>query len=218
MPPIPAKIADGLPARLGAPEPTLQDLVYGERKREKKGIATIQEWVGCFNTYIAVVLIKEPTRAKDLLAYSSMIAKASSEYEKEAWLGYDRLFRQQAAAEPAMFPNWGEINPSIWTQHFSMVTARIGCGDCGSKEHRKCQASTSAYQSKRSESRPHPYSAPACKRWNYGAAGCNIDRCNFRHVCEKCLGGHQAKQCTKEATERKEGKEKQGHANFSSQT
>ena len=74
--------------------------------------------MGC--TYIAVALMKEPARAKDLLAYSSLIVKASSDYDKEAWLGYDRLLRRQAAAEPAMFPCWGQINPSIWTQHFSL--------------------------------------------------------------------------------------------------
>ena len=113
LPPVPGKLAEKiwrkefieldalLPSRLGAAEPTLQDLVCGERKKEKKGIATIQEWVGCFNSFMAVVLVKEPSRAKDLLAYSSLIVKASSEYEKEAWLGYDRLFRRQAAAEPA---------------------------------------------------------------------------------------------------------------------
>ena len=64
--------------------------VRGEEK-ERKGIATIQEWVGCFNVYIAVALMKEPARAKDLLAYSSLIVKASSDYDKEVWLGYDWL-------------------------------------------------------------------------------------------------------------------------------
>ena len=67
--------------------------------------------------------MKDPARAKELLAYSSIMVKASSDYQKEAWLGYDRLFHRQAAAEPFMFPCRGQINPSIWTQHFSLATA-----------------------------------------------------------------------------------------------
>ena len=121
----------------------------GEKKKERKGITTIQEWVGCFNTYIAVALMKEPARAKDLLAYSSLIVKASSDYDKEAWLGYDRLFGKQAAAEP-------EINPSMWTQHFSFATAHFSCDDCGSKDHRKCPTAA-AYQGRRSERRLRPW-------------------------------------------------------------
>ena len=108
MPPIPTKLAGKIwwkefieldALRLGAPEPTLQDLVCGEKRKGKKGIVTIQEWVGCFNTYIAVAIMKDPARAKDLLAYSSLIVKASSDYEK---LGYDRLFRWQAAADKSI--------------------------------------------------------------------------------------------------------------------
>ena len=220
MPPIPIKLAERiwwkefveldalLPARLGAPEPTLQDLVCGEKKKERKGIATIQEWVGCFNTYIAVALMKEPARAKDLLAYSSLIVKASSDYDKEAWLGYDRLFRKQAAAEPAMFPCWGQINPSMWTQHFSLTTARLPCDDCGSKDHRRCPTAA-AYQGRRSERRPRPYPerpAPVCKRWNWGSSGCDADRCNFRHVCVSCFGDHQVKNCPRQPRVSKEGK------------
>ena len=116
MPPIPTKLAEKiwrkefveldalLPSRLGAPEPTLQDLVCGEKRKEKKGIVTIQEWVGCFNTYITVAIMKDPARAKDLLAYSSLMVKSSSDYEKEAWLGYDRLFRGKRQQNLLCFP------------------------------------------------------------------------------------------------------------------
>lgn len=81
-----------LPARLGVPEPTLRELVCGERKGEKKGITCIEEWITCFNAYVAIVLMKMPKRATDLLAYASLIVKASRDYEGEAWRNYDRLF------------------------------------------------------------------------------------------------------------------------------
>ena len=109
VPPIPRKMAEKiwrkgfveldalLPARLGVPEPDLG--FRGEEERKKKrGITTIQEWICCFNTFSGVVLLKDPGRAGDLLAYSSLIVKASADYVGSAWLGYDRLFRRQAAA------------------------------------------------------------------------------------------------------------------------
>ena len=72
-PPIPYKLADMiwhheyidleelLPAHLGAPEPTLLELFSGHRKKHpitKKCITIIEEWVLCFNAYIAVVAKK----------------------------------------------------------------------------------------------------------------------------------------------------------------
>ncbi len=221
-PPIPGKLAEKiwrnefieldslLPSRLGAPEPTIQDLVYGERRKEKKGITSIQEWVGCFNTYIAVVSMKDSSRVKDLLAYSSLIVKASSDYVEEAWLGYDSLFRRQAAAEPTLFTCWGQISPPLWTQHFGIAASRIPCWSCGSKEHKKC-ASGSSHHNRRSDSRFRPYpDTPVCKRWNWGSVGCSADRCNFRHVCAHCSGDHQAKRCPKQSGTRKESMEKKG--------
>lgn len=199
-PPVPSKIAERiwnhefveldtlLPASLGAPEPTLRDLVCGERKREKK-ISTIQEWVGCFNTFTAVVLTKEPERAKDLLAYCSLIVKASGDYEATAWLGYDRLFRRLAAAEPAVYPNWGQIQPSLWASHFSSATSRPASSgkDWSSRSERKGQY------------RGRPYPGPTCKRWNWGGGGCSLQQCSFRHQCATCGGDHRAKECPRYA-------------------
>lgn len=95
------------------------ELVAGEKiQKEKKVVKSIQEWVVCFNMYSSVVVMKEPERFKDLLANSSLIVKASTDYEGEAWLNYDKFFRRQAAAEPSRYTHWGEIEPSTWTQQF----------------------------------------------------------------------------------------------------
>ena len=230
LPPVPKKLVEKiwrkeyidldtlLPARLGTPEPTLKDFMCGEKKKEKKEIATVQEWVVCFNTYMAIVLMKDPNRAKDLLAYSSLIVKASSDYKGEAWLGYDRFFRRQAAAEQARFPKWGEISPSIWTQHFGLATAIPTCEECGSRDHVKCKpragdGEPSTSQSKRWERRAKPYStprqlAPVCKRWNGGSI-CPAF-CSYRHVCLECGNEHRARNCPQQQQQgaSKESKEK----------
>lgn len=77
LPPVRAKLAGKvwrkefvdldllLPARLGTPEPTLGDLVTGEkRQKEKKSIRTIQD---ALIHIMAVVVMREPGRAKDPL-------------------------------------------------------------------------------------------------------------------------------------------------------
>ena len=91
-PPIPKKLAERiwrnefvelqelLPARLGIPQPTLMDVLAGPstQKAPLKQISTIEEWVMCFNTYIALITAKQPNRVKDLLAYSSLSMPASN--------------------------------------------------------------------------------------------------------------------------------------------
>ena len=46
-----------------------------------KEITTIQQWVLCFNSFMAVVSMRQPERVKELLAYSSLIVKASEEFD-----------------------------------------------------------------------------------------------------------------------------------------
>ncbi len=147
LPPVPKKLAERiwrneyiefellLPTKLGSPEPTLGELFTGGRRKERKSTMSIQEWVVCFNTYLAILTLKDPTRVKDLLAYSSLIVKASADFEGECWRNYDQFFRRQAAAEPARYPQWGEIEPCMWTQHFGRAAARPTCGQRG---HENC--------------------------------------------------------------------------------
>ena len=112
-PPVPKKLAeriwrkefidfrDLLPSQLGGPEPTVFDLfAKTDKARPKKYISSIQEWVICFNTLSTIVLMCEPERTADLLAYCSTIIKTSMDYDDMPWLDYDMHFRQQAAMKP----------------------------------------------------------------------------------------------------------------------
>lgn len=71
------------------------------------------------HTYFAVValIIKYESRVQDLLAYASLIVKASSDYEGTAWLSYDSHFRRHAAAKSVA--EWGIIRSDLWT-HISV--------------------------------------------------------------------------------------------------
>ena len=110
-PPVPRKLAEKiwkgeyiqldklLPSNLGAPELTLVDLLGKNQEKQEysKRIKTIQQWVICFNAYTSIVAIKQPERIRNFLAYSSMVTKASADYQGTPWLAYDTHFRQVAA-------------------------------------------------------------------------------------------------------------------------
>ena len=110
-PPMPMKLAERiwssdlldlselLASRLGASELTLRDLVSNRDKpKEVKKITPIQQWVVCFNAYISVMAIRHPGCIRDLLAYVSIITKASLDYKGTPWLSYDAHFRRITAA------------------------------------------------------------------------------------------------------------------------
>ena len=217
LPPVPKKLAERiwrneyiefellLPTKLGSPEPTLGELFTGGRRKERKSTMSIQEWVVCFNTYLAILTLKDPTRVKDLLAYSSLIVKASADFEGECWRNYDQFFRRQAAAEPARYPQWGEIEPCMWTQHFGRAAARPTCIVCGQRGHENCaragENSNTDLGKKQPYARSKPYpvqrtKAPICRRWNRGDI-CSASYCNYQHVCAECFKDHRAKECPK---------------------
>ena len=90
FPPIPKKLVERiwrneyaelnklLPAHLGIPQPTLLDVPSpNSSKPPLKQITSIEEWVMCFNSYVAVIALKQRERVKELLAYSSIIVNSS---------------------------------------------------------------------------------------------------------------------------------------------
>ena len=80
-------------SRLTTPEPTVLDLLSSREKfTPKNTISTIQEWATCFNTYISLIWVRQSARVPDLLAYSSIIVRASSQYVDAPWLSYDAQF------------------------------------------------------------------------------------------------------------------------------
>ena len=58
----------------------------------------VEQWIICFNTHLSVLSIRHPQRVRDMLAYASLIAKASREYEGTPWLVYARHFHRLATA------------------------------------------------------------------------------------------------------------------------
>ena len=112
LPPVPPKLvqkiqageyvdmAELLPDRLGvnAGPPVQGD--KDDKKPKHRQVTNILEWIQCYTIYMAVRAEKHPEKIRDMLGYQTLIVEARMEYEGDGWLGYDRRFRQTAAATP----------------------------------------------------------------------------------------------------------------------
>ena len=187
-PPIPNKLAqrvwkgeyidlsEFLPELLGASEPISQGIVSESKGTRKQKVSSISQWVQCFNAYMSIVALKQPSRITDLLAYSSLIVQAHRKYSGDNWQVYDRNFHQQAAARQPLL--WAHIDPGLWTMAFANATANQHCQWCLSLEH-----STSECPDRVTDP-----SVPICRRWNW--MECSQSSCRYRHICSGCLSPH----------------------------
>jgi hypothetical protein len=90
---------------------------------------------GSSGLYSAVIISKEPERAKNLLAYMALIAKCSMKYRWPSWVVYDLNFRQEAVETG--LKDWARVNPSTYTQCFTgaAVSQENWCWRCHSIDH-----------------------------------------------------------------------------------
>ena len=90
----------------------------------RKLIPDLATWIQCFSIYAAVIITKEPERARNLLAYMSLIAKCSLKYKWPSWVVYDLNFRQDAAE--VGLKDWSKVEPSTYTQCFTGAAIKPG--------------------------------------------------------------------------------------------
>ena len=142
-----------MPSRLGIPEPTLLDVLSkAEMDKRCKKITNISQWVMCFNTYVTIRAMKRPQDVSDLLAYSSIIVKASRDFEETPWLAYDAAFRRDAATDPS--GKWAAIDSARWSLYFGNAKAKQVCRDCYEPGHASCMRYVNS--SKNSRYQPYP--------------------------------------------------------------
>ena len=191
-------VAELLPDSLGVstnPQNTGEkDKLPWETK--KRQVTSILEWVQCFGIYIAVIAAKHPEKIKDLLGYQALIIEAHMEYDSDTWLGYDRRFRQTAAASPCMV--WARIDPTLWNMAFT--------GQAKAKRRKYCFSLSHLPED--CDWAPVPPSIPAqpnpsmtnlwqkgncsrtsqiCYAWNHSPEpNCVYPGCRYQHICLQC--------------------------------
>ena len=205
-PPVPPKLverikagefiemAELLPDRMGtSPKSPNGDSESARQKVKRRPISNIIEWVQCFNVYLSVMCRTCPGRIPDLLAYQMLIIEASMVYEGNAWLGYDRRFRQAAAATPDK--QWSKTDTDLWHLAFTGMARRTMCVHCLSLAHKssQCNWADEASDMTSSNSWAHPrsdlrsQSNGICRSWNRDPRpGCSFPNCKFQHICAYC--------------------------------
>ena len=83
-----------------------EDLLWSRRV-----ILDFAMWSQCYAIYVAVLALHQPERLPELMAYQSLIAKASTKFKWPSWVVYDQNFRQDAAGNPQMI--WVKADTSI---------------------------------------------------------------------------------------------------------
>lgn len=193
-----------------------EDEAKDRAARQGRKVTDILTWVQCFSAFVAVMAPVEPQVVPEMMAYLSLIVRASQDFEGLGWVRYDSAFRRQAAATGNK--RWSVINPTLYAMNFS--ARKVGtqrCELCFATSHTEQDCAQSGSRDpgmserlKHLESaviaiaRPGPSRPPggphqqqsggeACRKWNTG--GCSYPRCRFRHVCSGCGGNHQLMHC-----------------------
>ena len=83
-----------------------------EAKKRRHNITSPLDWMAAFSSYMAVAVHLKPQRAFELAGYTSIVSNIAREGRGQAWMRYDQLFRQAAAANPEL--QWHKCEPDVW--------------------------------------------------------------------------------------------------------
>lgn len=108
------------------PKSQVVKLINGELQigtsSQKKQPLTIEAWSDAFIIYMSILLIKNPSIARDLLQYMSTIRSASKQ-NTTGWVSYDRLFRQKLSYNPDSM-RWSSIDAELWLVTMSITQSQ----------------------------------------------------------------------------------------------
>ena len=170
--------------------------------QSRKIIPDLATWTQCFALYMATLASHQPARLPDLMAYQSLITKASLKFKWPSWVVYDQNFRQEAAGNPHQV--WAQTDPSLYAQCFTgqALSSENWCSKCQGLDHssincpyrpRKRSWSTDnspgTYPSGRNEQQ-------VCMKYNRFNGDCKFGKeCCYLHVSSSCKDPHPVSKC-----------------------
>jgi len=169
----------------------------------RKLVPDLPTWLQCFAIFTAAVLQDHPERVTELMAYQTIIAKASQRYKWPSWAIYDATFRQEMAGTSGQ--SWARVEPSIYSLCFTgqAMGSENWCSTCQTLDHtpQTCPARPrkrpwNAAFGGQTSPQPSSSRSEACRRYNRFAGDCRFGRdCKYRHCCSSCGGTHPASRC-----------------------
>lgn len=174
-----------------APDHNLQFVVDGDqlvlRKPGpiRKKLETLDMWQSAFHTYMAIYVLKHPTRCAELLKYAEIVRMAAVQYPGLGWRTYDEQFRLMQESDPGR--SWGNLDTELW-----LTVAAISANSPTS--YHSWRANNTNNNAQSSGFKP-PMKTGVCFAFN-SMQGCHFSGCRFAHTCSKCMrGGHSAPRC-----------------------
>lgn len=171
-----------------------------ELMQTRKIIPDLATWIQCFSIYTATLLSKYPARMPELMAYQTIIAKASQRYR---WVVYDQNFWQEAAGNPHQ--SWARVEPSIYAQCFTgqAISAENWCTRCQCLDH---TTSSCPYRPRKkqwtgvggssSTSTQGRQEQQICIKYKFNG-DCKFGKeCRYLHVCSACKEPHPISRCS----------------------
>lgn len=189
--------------------------------QSRRIIPDLATWMQCCGLLTAVVTRKKPEKAAELIAYMSLIAKASQKYKWPSWVIYDQNFRMEVAGDATQ--SWAKVEPGLYAQCFTGQARSIEnwCSTCQGIDHAsiRCPFKTQKRSWSAAFGQPGKGAAPTptgavptatgaastatggvCWKFNRYDGDCRYGpRCRFSHACSSCGGAHPAQRCKADA-------------------
>ena len=173
--------------------------------QSRKIIPDLATWLQCFSLYVALLTTQQPERIPELMAYQSIIAKASMKYKWSSWIVYDQNFRQDVAGNPTQW--WAKVDPSIYAVCFTSqaISSENWCSCCQCLDHTTGSCPFCPRKRPRSGILSSPQGRmdlnradqQICIKFNRFDGDCTFGKhCRFIHSCSNCRGQHPMSRCT----------------------
>ena len=69
------------------------------------------KWASAFHTFMAIYLVRFPSRAIELLKYMEIVRTAAIQFSGYGWRVYDEQFRLKQEAQPDQ--SWADLDPKL---------------------------------------------------------------------------------------------------------
>ncbi|XP_033730959.1 uncharacterized protein LOC117320477 [Pecten maximus] len=145
--------------------------------KTQKEPLSIEQWTTCFNTFIAIYIVKSPEEAANLLKYATTIQEMAANHGDVAWRQYDESFRRLRLAHR---PPWQKPIDELYTKAANQKPFRGQPQQSG----------------KRQQNGQRPFRPKVCFAYNRGMP-CTSSPCKFKHLCQICFGNHTKTKCYK---------------------
>ena len=169
-------------------------------------IPDLATWTQCFSLFVAAMAPHKPRWVPELMAYQTIITKASMRYKWPSWVIYDQSFRQDLEGNPEQ--SWGKVDPSAYALCFTgqAKSDQNWCANCKTIDHassscpnRMCTNAPNAKRLWSAAFTPPQGSkeqAEVCRKFNKFNGDCKFGKgCRFKHVCSSCGDPHPATKC-----------------------